>query len=114
MTFRYIGSKSRLVNQICNYIEPPKRQAFFVDAFCGTGAVAEAAANLGWNIRINDNLHSAVISAGARLISVEQAAFKKLGGYAKAVAKLNAAEPKCGYMWREYSPASFDSCGIER
>lgn len=114
MTFRYIGSKSRLIDQISTYIGRPKQDAFFVDAFCGTGAVAEAAADLGWNVRINDSLHSAVISAGARLISREQATFKKLGGYAKAIAKLNAAKPKHGFIWREYSPASMDTCGLER
>lgn len=114
MTFRYIGSKARLIDQITGYMGHPKEDAFFVDAFCGTGVVAEAAAALGWNVRINDNLHSAVISAGARLTSQKQAAFKKLGGYGKAIAKLNAAEPKHGFMWREYSPASFDSCGVER
>lgn len=114
MTFRYIGSKSRLIDQITAYMGHPKKGAFFVDAFCGTGVVAEAAAELGWDVRINDHLHSAVISAGARLISVEQATFKKLGGYAKAIAKLNAAKPMQGFIWRTYSPASFDACGIER
>ncbi|WP_373321615.1 hypothetical protein, partial [Acetobacter fabarum] len=76
--------------------------------------MAEAAAELGWNVRINDSLRSAVISAGARLISADQAVFKKLGGYSKAIAKLNAAKPKHGFMWREYSPASMDTCGLER
>lgn len=114
MTFRYIGSKSRLVNHIAKHIGPPSKEAFFVDAFCGTGVVAEAAANLGWNVRINDTLSSAVISAGARLISERQATFKKLGGYSSAIMKLNAAKPKYGFLWREYSPASIDSCGIER
>lgn len=114
MTFRYIGSKFRLIDQIAVYVGPPRDGAFFVDAFCGTGVVAEAAAGLGWNVRINDSLHSAVISAGARLISQKQATFKKIGGYSKAIANLNAAEPKHGFFWRTYSPASFDSCGIER
>lgn len=114
MTFRYIGSKSRLIDQIKDHIGHPQEDAFFVDAFCGTGVVAEAAADLGWNVRINDSLHSAVISAGARLISAEQVAFKKLGGYAKAIATLNAAKPEHGFIWREYSPASVDICGLER
>lgn len=114
MTFRYIGSKSRLIDQIATYMGPPKQGSFFVDAFCGTGVVAEAAADLGWNVRINDSLHSAVISSGARLISADQAAFKKLGGYTEAIAKLNAAKPKHGFIWREYSPASVDTCGLER
>lgn len=114
MTFRYIGSKARLVDQISIHMGPPKKGAFFVDAFCGTGAVSEAAAERGWNVRINDNLHSAVISAAARLISREEANFKTLGGYSKTIAKLNAAEPLHGFMWREYSPASREFCGIER
>nr|WKF58029.1 Modification methylase FokI [Paraburkholderia busanensis] len=114
MSFRYIGSKSRLVSQIATFIGPPTEGGFFVDAFCGTGVVAEAAAELGWNVRINDHLHSAVISAGARLICEKQAAFKKLGGYGNAIAALNAAKPTHGFIWSAYSPASFDSCGIER
>jgi adenine-specific DNA-methyltransferase len=114
MTFRYIGSKSRLVDQIISYVGHPKKNDFFVDAFCGTGVVAEAAAALGWNVRINDTLHSAVISAGARLTSRKQAGFKKLGGYEEAIVKLKTVEPKRGFIWRQYSPASFDLCGIER
>lgn len=114
MTFRYIGSKSRLIDQIAVHMGQPTEGAFFVDAFCGTGVVAEAAAERGWNVRINDHLHSAVISAGARLISRKQAAFKKLGGYQKAMKKLNAANPMEGFIWRAYSPASFDTCGLER
>lgn len=114
MTFRYIGSKSRLINQIIKYIGPPTKGAFFVDAFCGTGVVAEAAATLGWNVRINDNLRSAVISAGARLISHEQVNFKELGGYYTAIAKLNSVSPANGFIWRAYSPASLEFYGIER
>lgn len=113
MSFRYIGSKSRIVDQIKARIGP-STGGFFVDAFCGTGVVAEAAANLGWPVRINDNLSSAVISASARLISAKEANFKKLGGYAQAIDKLNQAEAIEGFIWRSYSPASFEACGIER
>lgn len=114
MSFRYIGSKARLIDQIALHMGQPTEDSFFVDAFCGTGVVAEAAAERGWNVRINDHLHSAVISAGARLISSEQAAFKKLGGYAKAIKTLNSCKPIEGFIWGAYSPASFDSCGLER
>jgi adenine-specific DNA-methyltransferase len=113
MSFRYIGSKSRIVDQIKNRIGP-STGGFFVDAFCGTGVVAEAAAELGWPVRINDNLSSAVISAGARLISSKEATFKKLGGYAKVLDQLNQTEAIEGFIWRSYSPASFEACGIER
>lgn len=113
MTFRYIGSKARLVSQIKTHIGPP-RGGFFVDAFCGTGAVAEAAADQGWVVRLNDHLASATIAAAARLTSKYQARFVKLGGYAKALHWLNATKPTQGFIWREYSPASIQFCGIER
>lgn len=114
MSFRYIGSKSRLIGQIREHIGSPVEGATFVDAFCGTGVVAEAAASLGWNVAINDHLQSAVISAGARLVSGEQARFKKLGGYSSAINILNAAGPEQGFIWQTYSPASVEFCGIER
>jgi len=114
MTFRYIGSKSRLINQIASHIGYPTDEGFFVDAFCGTGVVAEAAASLDWNIRVNDHLHSAVISAEARLLSAKQVKFKKIGGYSSVIDKLNNVQPLKGFMWRTYSPASFDLCGVER
>ena len=113
MSFRYIGSKSRIVDQIKTHIGR-RTGGFFVDSFCGTGVVAEAAAELGWPVRINDNLSSAVISTGARLISTKEAAFKRLGGYANAINKLNGAEAIKGFIWSTYSPASFEGCGIER
>ncbi len=115
MSFRYIGSKARLVEKLREFIgEPNCKDSFFVDAFCGTGSVAEAAADLGWNIRINDILHSAVITAEARLISNNQVTFEQLGGYTKAIEKLNAAPLKSGFIWKAYSPASKEIYGIER
>lgn len=113
MTFRYIGSKSRLIGQIKEHIGRPTG-GFFVDAFCGTGVVAEAAAELGWPVHLNDHLASATISAAARLMSRQEARFKRLGGYAHALHALNAEQPIQGFIWREYSPASRDICGIER
>jgi adenine-specific DNA-methyltransferase len=113
MSFRYIGSKSRLVDQIQEFIGQPNG-GMFVDAFCGTGAVAEAAAELGWPVRINDHLQSAVISTHARLLGHSDARFETLGGYHRALATLNALAPVEGFIWREYSPASARFCGIER
>lgn len=113
MTFRYIGSKTRLVDQIKDLIGP-LNGGFFVDAFCGTGVVAEAAAEDGWPVRINDHLASAVISASARLIATNEARFAQLGGYEEVLRVLNAIRAKEGFIWRTYSPASRDICGIER
>jgi adenine-specific DNA-methyltransferase len=113
MTFRYIGSKFRIVDQLREHIGPPS-DGFFVDAFCGTGVVAEAAAALGWRVRLNDHLVSATVSAAARLTCTAEAQFRTFGGYEKAIADLNAAALARGFIWREYSPAARDHCGVER
>ena len=113
MSFRYIGSKARVVVQIGEYLGASRGRAF-VDLFCGTGAVAEIAAELGWKVRLNDHLLSATTMAEARLLSVAETPFPHLGGYEAALARLNNVRPSEGFIWREYSPASFAKVGVER
>lgn len=113
MSFRYIGSKARVVLQIANYLGASRGRTF-VDVFCGTGAVAEVAAEQGWKVRLNDHLISATTMAEARLLSSADAPFAHLGGYEAAVARLNNVRPIEGFIWREYSPASFAKVGVER
>lgn len=113
MTFRYIGSKARVVEQISEFIGAWTDGAF-VDLFCGTGAVAETAANLGWPVRLNDHLRSATTMAAARLIADNRSLFKSLGGYEKALLELNNSPVRRGFIYREYSPASLSVAGIER
>jgi adenine-specific DNA-methyltransferase len=106
-TVRYIGSKARVVDEIMEILgRPQEGDGMFVDAFCGTGVVGAGAADLGWAVRLNDQMRSAVAVATARLLSREDAPFGALGGYETATAALNAAPPAKGFFWREYSPAS--------
>lgn len=117
MTFRYIGSKARLLRSLREAIGPhPGDGGRFVDAFCGTGAVAELAASEGWPVWVNDSLASAGVMAAARMTAECQAPFAALGGYRAAIDALNGLEPEQGYFWRTYGPASarFDPAGIER
>jgi adenine-specific DNA-methyltransferase len=117
MTFRYIGSKARLVEPLANAIRDfDVREGQFVDAFSGTGAVSEIAADLGWDIWANDALESAIVMTSARLASNAEVSMDRLGGYASAIAKLNDVRPIKGVMWQSYSPASacHDKDGIER
>lgn len=114
MTFRYIGSKARVVDAIAERIGKPRGKGRFVDLFCGTGVVAEAAARLGWDVHLNDHLHSAVVMAAARLVTAREAPFARLGGYERAIDALNRAGPVEGFIHREYSPASLDRVGLER
>jgi len=113
MSFRYIGSKARLVEQIKSKIGP-LTDGFFVDSFCGTGAVAEAAADLGWPVRINDHMVSATILTAARLLSKDEVTFENLGGYNNTLEYLNEISPIEGFIWRSYSPASLKFEKIER
>lgn len=114
MGYRYIGSKARIAEEIMDYIGMPQRNGYFIDAFSGTGAVAEAAANRGWSIQINDMMKSAVVMSEARLLSVEDVNFEKLGGYANCITYLNGLDGIKGFIWKEYSPASKYEVGIER
>ena len=117
MTFRYLGSKSRLANPLSELIAmPTSADGRFIDAFAGTGAVAEIAASNGWAVQVNDALPSAIAMSTARLLSISEAKFEGLGGYTAAVERLNAVVAKPGYFHRTYSPASeaFDVDGVKR
>jgi len=115
MTFRYIGSKARLIGALSPFIEAVDLGAGrFVDAFCGTGAMAEAAADMGWPVWVNDALESAIVMTCARLTAIDDAKFAEIGGYEAALRKLNALKPARGFIWSAYSPASARTVGFER
>jgi adenine-specific DNA-methyltransferase len=115
MGFRYIGSKARVAGAISALLGSPKEDyGVFVDVFCGTGVVAEHAARLGWSVRVNDHLRSAVTVAVARLCAAGDVPFSALGSYREVVDTLNRLPGREGFIWREYSPASADVCGVER
>ena len=115
MGYRFIGSKIRVVDGIIDYLESSiKRGGRFIDAFSGTGIVASTAANLGWSIHINDLMKCAVVLSETRLLSKQDALFMNFGGYNSVLKKLNEAEAISGFFYKEYSPASVNTCGIER
>lgn len=108
MTLRYIGSKSRLHQELSSFISAPNGGRF-VDAFCGMGSVALMAAEKGWPILLNDHLHYAITISRARLLSQPEIAFSYWGGYDQAIATLNDLEGIHGTVWTEYSPASLQA-----
>lgn len=113
VSVRYIGSKTRVANAIVD-LAGPATCGRFVDAFCGTGAVAAAAAGRGWRITLNDSLPSAVAMAVGATVSTENVHFDALGGYTAAVDALNAVPGHPGFIYQEYSPASASGGGAER
>ena len=107
MGIRYLGSKTRVLDALAPLIgEPVSPDARFVDAFAGTGTVAAAAADLGWRVHINDHLRCAKLLSSARMLAADDVRYAHLGGYARAIERLNAVRPANGFIWREYSPAS--------
>lgn len=114
MGYRYIGSKSRIANDIIQYLGSPQTEnGYFIDAFSGTGIVASKAADFGWKIKINDMMYNAVAMSEAKLLSNEDVTFSTLGGY-EAVLETLRQTSREGFIWREYSPASLRQVGIER
>lgn len=114
MGIRYIGSKARVAGRIAELTGPAEPGATFVDAMVGSGSVARAVAETGWNLRINDHLASSVTVAAARLTSAAQVPFPHWSGYQAAIAALDAAPAHRGVIHREYSPASAVTVGHER
>lgn len=117
MGYRYIGSKARIADEIIEYIKETatiKSGGFFVDAFSGTGVVAEKAAQIGWPVHVNDMMINAVIMSEARLLSLVDVPFDYFGGYEEVIKVLNGLSGEEGFIWREYSPASKKSQPIER
>lgn len=114
MGFRYIGSKARIAKTILDQIgNPDSEHATFVDVFSGTGVVASSAADRGWRIKVNDTLRCATIVSTSRLVSASDVSFSTIGGYQNACLMLNESK-RTGSIWKLYSPASVDYCGIER
>lgn len=111
---RYIGSKVRVADAILDLVGDPVPGSRFVDGFCGTGVVAERAAGRGWAITLNDTLTAATTLAAARMANKAMVPFSNLGGYEGTVRLLDAVAPIEGFLWREYSPASARTIGIER
>lgn len=112
MGVRYIGSKARIADAIVELAGPPAGGRF-VDAFCGTGVVAAAAADRGWPVTLNDSLPSAVAMSIGATVGRRDVPFAALGGYGEAVRQLNAVQGQPGFLHAEYSPAS-SAHGVER
>lgn len=114
MGYRYIGSKARIVDEIMKFVDEYPGNGRFIDAFCGMGHVAIAAADKKWPVVINDQMKYAGFISKARLLSKSEIKFKKLGGYDSVLELLNSLPEKEGYFWKEYSPASEAQIGIKR
>lgn len=113
MGVRYIGSKARVADAILDLAESPQGGRF-VDAFCGTGSVAAAAASRGWPVVLNDSLPSAIAMSVGATVGTGNVPFAALNGYRAAIRDLNAVPGSPGFLHAEYSPASGQAGEVER
>lgn len=113
MSVRYIGSKARVAEAILDLAGPPTGGRF-VDAFCGTGAVAAVAAAREWSVTLNDSLPSAVAMSIGATVARDNVRFEVLGGYSAAIEALNAVPGNPGFIHGTYSPASVTAGAVER
>ena len=93
MGYRYIGSKARIADEIIEYIDY-NGEGYFIDAFSGTGIVAQKAANKGWNVKVNDMMKNAVVMTVAGLMSEDDIQLKFDGGYEACIDYLNSLKPE--------------------
>ncbi|GAA3528177.1 restriction endonuclease subunit M [Aeromicrobium flavum] len=113
MSVRYIGSKARVAEAILDIAGQPS-DGRFVDAFCGTGAVAAVAAARGWSVTLNDSLPSAVAMSIGATVAMGNVRFESFGGYPRAAKLLNATPGRPGFIHGAYSPASATFGAVER
>lgn len=101
---RYLGNKDSLTKIIQDIVLQKvnvKPHMVFFDAFCGTGAIANAFKNI-CNIKINDNLHCATTYSYGRIIG-STCIFSKLG-FNPIEYFNNNNETIEGYFYQTYSP----------
>lgn len=118
MPVEFLGNKSNLLEFIVPIIEQSSdpNQKEIVDLFCGTGSVSAAFKKQGYKVTANDQLTFCSHFAKATLLNSSAPNFsgikylinhKEKGSiYNNVLDYLNQLEPKEGFIYKNYSPAS--------
>lgn len=127
MSIEFLGSKRRLLSFLTTHIGAHSTQGqHFVDLFCGTASVSSAFRARGLKVSANDHLGLCSTMAEASLLNCgtpdfcglvdtgEISAAGHAQPYARVLARLNALDPRQGFVVRSYSPASLRSSGVSR
>jgi adenine-specific DNA-methyltransferase len=111
----YIGNKRKLLPLIAQAIaKTGVEDGTFVDLTTGTTVVARLAKTLGFRVLANDwEPYSYEIALGTVTLN-EPPAFASLGGASKVFERLNALDPKDGYIARHLCPADDENPDPER
>lgn len=112
---RFIGNKSKLLNQIYNVIKDDTSIKTIFDCFAGTGSVGEFFHNKGYKIISNDLLYfSYVIQMCKLVVNIKNITFVKFNqetwwdnekdGLINIMNYLNNLELKEGFIFKNYTP----------
>ncbi len=123
MGFRYIGSKTKIVDEVLKKISelvPPN--AHIADIMSGTAIVSAELRDSGYQVTANDVMTYSYHHARVALLSIDEPLFSSaqdfinefyanktgylypLSPYEKIIQSLNNVPPINGYFWKEYSP----------
>ncbi len=111
----YLGNKRRLLGFLHEALRrsgtlPSQtgEAGVFLDLFAGSGVVARMARQLGYQVMANDWEPYSFALNHALLTCDQPPAFAVLGGYAAAVARLNALPPEAGWVSAHFCPRQDD------
>lgn len=112
----YIGNKRRLLGLVQAALRHsgPAANATFLDLFAGSGVVARFAKALGYRVLANDwEPYSRPLNTCA--IACNRApAFTALGGYPRAIARLNALPPRIDWITEHLCPRDDNALDARR
>ena len=121
----FLGSKARLISFLLGGMSGSfKPGDTVVDLFCGTGSVSAALKTAGAHVEANDHLYWCSVSTRAILLNSGPPQFEGLvdvlpltgshDAYWNVIRHLNSLEPIQGFIWRNYSPATGITGGVQR
>lgn len=113
MSYRYIGNKTRIADQILGLVERFAAPGSVVaDPMCGTASMSAALRVRGYKVVASDILTFAAQHARVRLLLDTAPDLAGIGvSYGQALALLNNLEPKGGIFSREYGPDGAPTAG---
>lgn len=123
MGFRYIGSKTKLINWLLKEIKastPNGTNSTIIDLMSGTGAVAKALKKEGYSVIANDVMTYSYYHNYVNLLISDVPTFDNLNldneydlfsKYASVIEFLNNLHPIKGYFYKEFSPKGQPSNG---
>ncbi len=111
----YIGNKRKLLDLIAQALKHSTKSGVptFLDLFAGSGVVARLAKTLGYRVIANDWEPYAKVINGCYIGNNTPPDFKALGGYEKALARLNGLPPRVDWITDHLCPRDDENYDIE-